>query len=436
MTARPYPAIEPALPKGVADFLPEQADKISYIEAKVCRVFELWGFRRIFTPLLEYLDVMAAGLGDDLREKAFRFDDRQTGKLLAIPADITPQVARIEAMRLQGYPMPHRLYYNGRVLRHAEQQSGRSREIYQAGVELIGLDSPEADAEMIAMAVEVLQGLGFSEFKIDLGQVDFFRGILDVAQLPSTAAILLRDAIAKKDVSAVRNIVQSVHLSEHVENEILALPRLFGGCEVLEEAARVVTNERSLKALDNLRQVVDILKIHGIADYLTIDLGEIRGLNYHTGLTFEGFIPGLGTAVCSGGRYDELMGRYGSATPATGFAFNVLTLLQGVERQPEVEAGSTRDFLLFNLKQDRRDALGIARKLRHRGYTVARDIIQRDYAESLAYAHRMGIRHMIVVGENDCAEDAVVVVRVADGVRVIVSLNQLLDADSESQLTF
>lgn len=436
MTERPVVAIEAALPKGVTDFLPEQADKIGFIEGKVRRVFELWGFRRIIAPLLEYLDVMAAGMGEELREKAFRFDDRQTGKLLAIPADITPQVARIEAMRMRGYPLPHRLYYNGRVLRHAEQQSGRSREIYQAGVELIGLDSPEADAEMIAMAVEALQSLGFADFKIDLGQVEFFRGIMDASGLSSESARQLQVAIAKKDASAVRLILQKEPVSEAVREEILALPRLFGGCEILEEAARVVRNERSRTALANLRQVVDILRLHGITEYLTIDLGEIRGLHYHTGLTFEGFVAGLGEPVCSGGRYDDLMGRYGCPAPATGFAFNILTLLQGLERRPDVEASKTRDFLLFNLKEDRQDALAIARALRQRGLSVARDIIRRDFDESLAYARRMNILQMIIVGEDGTADGSVVVVRVADGARLTLARESLLQGEGPLSLKF
>src|SRR6266540_1310586 len=110
--------IEAPLPKGVTDFLPEKAGKISYIEEKICRVFELWGFRRIITPLLEFQDVLAIGLGEDLKEKTFRFDDRNSGRLLAIPSDITPQVARIVATRMSSSPLPHRIYYNGRVLRH------------------------------------------------------------------------------------------------------------------------------------------------------------------------------------------------------------------------------------------------------------------------------------------------------------------------------
>jgi len=406
--------IEAPIPKGVSDFLPEKADKIGYIEGKIQRVFELWGFRRIIPPLLEFLDVMSFGMGDDLKEKAFRFDDRQSGKLLAIPPDITPQVARIVATRMRGYPPPHRLWYSGRVLRHAELQSGRNREIYQAGVELIGLDSPEADAEMVAMAVEVLRGLGFDDFKIDLGQVEFFRGIMAASGLDASPQRHLRDAIGKKDTSAVRSLLEQASASDAVKEAISLLPRLFGGREVIAEAERVAGNDRSRRALANISQVVDILDIHGVSDYLTIDLGEIRGLDYHTGLTFEGFVGGLGEPVCGGGRYDALTARYGFPAPATGFAFSILALLSALERRPDVEACKTRDFLLFNLKEDRSEVLEIAQHLRRLGFSTARDIIRRDFANSLAYAKRMNILRMIVIGGDYCGDDEVYLVRVAD----------------------
>ena len=270
--------IEAPLPKGVSDFLPETADKITFIAARIHRVFDLWGFRRMITPLLEFEDVLALGMGEELRSKTFRFDDRQTGRLLAIPPDITPQVARIVATRMHALPLPHRIYYSGRVLRQAQMQSGRSREIFQSGVELIGLDSPEADAEMVAMAIEVLKDLGFAGFKIDLGQVGFYRGIMDASGLSGAVQKLLQEAITKKDVCAVRSILDAAEAPERVREEISLLPRLFGGREVLEEARLIARNERSVRALDNLAQVLEILDIYGVSDYLTIDLGEIRGL--------------------------------------------------------------------------------------------------------------------------------------------------------------
>ena len=161
------------------------------------------------------------------------------------------------------------------------------------------------------MAVEVLKNLGFSGFKIDLGQVAFYRGIMEASGLPRPVQLRLQEAIAKKDVSAVASILDPETVPDRVKQEILLLPRLYGGREVLDEARRMVGNERSRRALDNLSQVLEILDIHGVSEYLTVDLGEIRGLDYHTGITFEGFVPGVGEAVCSGGRYDDLTAKYG-----------------------------------------------------------------------------------------------------------------------------
>ena len=245
MKLRPDMYRENAVPQGVTDFLPEQAERIGFIERKMNRTFEQWGFRKIITPLLEFEDLLAIGMDDSLREKSFRFEDRQSHRMLAIPPDITPQIARIEAMRMSGYPLPHRLYYNGRVLRHVQSQSGRSREIFQAGVELIGLDSPEADAEMIAMSVEVLRELGFSGFKIDLGQVEFFRGIMATAAVDQATALQLQQCIARKDVSAVKATLELLDIPDTIKSEIVALPRMFGGTEVLAKAAATVRNDRS-----------------------------------------------------------------------------------------------------------------------------------------------------------------------------------------------
>ena len=413
-----------ALPRGVSDFLPDAAGKIGFIESSIRRVFELWGFRRVITPKLEYEDVLLLGMGEGLKGKTYRFDDRQSGRLLAFPPDITPQIARIVATRLTGWPLPHRISYSGRVLRQTEIQAGRSREIFQSGVELIGLDSPEADAEMVAMAVEALQGLGFIDFKIDMGQVEFCRGVMAASGLQGHALHELQQAVARKDSSAVARIIADNHIPESSRAEIVALPRLFGGREVLDEARRVVTNSRSRAALDNLCQVLDILEIHGVSEHLTIDLGETRGLDYHTGITFEGFVTGVGESVCSGGRYDNLTGRYGFQAPATGFTFNVLSLLHALQKRPELEVATTHDFLLFNCRDDRREVLEVAHLLRSQGYTAARDIIRREYDSSLEYARRMNIRCMLVI--DDASDSACYrAVRIRDGRTLLLTKAQL-----------
>lgn len=416
---------ENSIPKGVTDFLPEQAEKIGFIETTINRTFELWGFRKVIPPMLEFEDLLAVGMDESLREKLFRFEDRQSHRLLTVPPDITPQIARIESMRMKSYPLPHRIYYNGRVLRHVESQSGRSREIYQAGVELIGLDSPEADAEMIAMSVEAMHKIGFEGFKIDLGQVDFYRGIMASANLDSGTAAEIQSAIARKDLSSVTSILETQSISESVKSEIFALSRLFGGIEVLDKAAVTVRNDRSRRALDNLAKVIDILSMYGVSKELTVDLGEIRGLAYHTGLTFEGFVPGLGEPICGGGRYDSLMGKYGESCPATGFAFNILNLLQVFEKRSSRDLAKLPAFLIFNLKEDKSSALSLASALRSQGFQVTRDIIRRDFTQSLEYAKFNGLQYMVLIGENNLADDEVLLVSVDNGTQRKVKSSDL-----------
>lgn len=414
------------LPRGVKDFLPLKAAKISFITQTALDCFQRWGFRPVIPPSLEYLDVLERGMGEGLREKTFRFDDRQDGKLVAITPDITPQIARIVATRMRELPLPLRLCYSGRVLRHAEQQSGKDREIFQAGVELIGLESPEADAEMVAMAIECLKAFGANDFTIDIGQVEFFRGVMAELALPVPELRALQLAIARKDTSGLRSLLEAAPLSDRVRDEVLALTRLFGGREVLDRAAAAVTNDRSRRALDNLRQVLAILETYGVEQHITFDLGELRGLDYHTGITFQGFLPGLGRAVCQGGRYDQLTARYGYPAPATGFAFDLLNLLFALDASFDATAERATDLLLFQSGPDKRPAQRIAQALRERGYSAARDIIPRSLEESLNYARKMLFRHvMVITGDNPEVE----LIRVQDGERSRVALQAILDGE-------
>ncbi|WP_442900335.1 ATP phosphoribosyltransferase regulatory subunit [Geoalkalibacter sp.] len=417
---------EAMLPRGVKDFLPIKAAKIEYLKHGLLDVFAQWGFRPVLPPSLEYFHVLEKGLGAGLRERTFRFDDRQGGQLVAIPPDITPQVARIVATRMREFPLPLRLCYAGRVLRHAEQQTGKDREILQAGVELIGLESPEADAEMIAMAVEGLKAVGASEFTVDIGQVEFFRGVMNGLSLPGELAREVETAIGHKDNSGLRALLAEAPISDQAREEISALPRLFGGREVLDRASAAVRNDRSRRALDNLARVLDILAVYGVEAHITLDLGEIRGLDYHTGLIFQGFLPGLGRAVCSGGRYDGLTARYGFPAPATGFAFNVLNLLFALDAELEERTRRSTDVLIFQSGADKALAQRLARLLRAAGFSAARDIYPRGLEDTLEYARKMGFRYVMTLGRED---EGVRIIRVADGVGLQASVQDILAGD-------
>ncbi len=394
---------ESALPKGVRDFLPLKAAKVEYLQQQLRQVMEDWGFRPVITPQLEFFDLLEKGLGGDLHARAFRFDDRQSGRLLAFPPDITPQIARIAATRMRELPLPLRLCYSGKVLRHTEQQAGKNREIFQAGVELIGLAQPEADAEMIAMAIECLRRSGAKDFTLDIGQVEFFRGVMDRLSLSADLARRVAGAIGRKDSTELKALLDEGEIDEAAREEVLALPRLFGGREVLERAAKLVKNQRSQRALDNLTQVLALLDQHGISEYVTFDLGELRGLDYHTGITFQGFLQGYGQAVCSGGRYDGLMANYGSPAPATGFTFDLLNLLFALDRVLEDQVKPETALLVYACKGAVVRAQQLTPQLREAGFSAARDMIDRSIDEALAYAHMMNYRRLLVVSQGEGA---------------------------------
>ncbi len=420
--------LETDLPKGVRDFLPLKAAKVEYLQQQLQQVYVAWGFRPVITPQLEYLDVLGRGFGEGLEDRTFRFDDRQSGRLLTFPPDMTPQIARIAATRMNELPLPLRLCYSGRVLRHTEQQAGKDRDIFQSGVEMIGLDSPEADAEMIAMAVESLAAVGAQEFTIDIGQVEFFRGVMDGLPLDDHLAGQVADAILRKDSSELKGLLEQSELKDSVCEEILALPRLYGGREVLQKAEKTVSNERSRRALDGLNQVLDVLDVYGVLDHVTIDLGELRGLNYHTGITFQGFLPGVGHTVCSGGRYNNLTEKYGFPAPSTGFTFSLLNLLFALDKGLDELVVPSCDLLVFSTGENLRAAQKLACQLRKKGYSVTRDILDRTQEDALEYGRIMNYRFMAVVAGE---EQDVEVISVLTGKQQLMSWEQLNQSNFE-----
>src|SRR5204863_2720807 len=187
------------LPKGARIYLPDEAARKRHVETRLFEIFRRWGYREIVTPTFEFADVLAVGTDVGVQESMFKFVDRETGRMLALRADITPQIARVVATRLRDEPKPVRLAYLTNVFRHDEPQMSHYREFYQAGVELIGLEKPEAEVEVIAMTIEGLRALGLDRFQIDLGHPDFFRGLLEEASTDIARQRTLREALARKD---------------------------------------------------------------------------------------------------------------------------------------------------------------------------------------------------------------------------------------------
>jgi len=413
-----------AIPKGVRVFPPEEAALRRWAERRILSVFERWGFQEVITPTFEYLEVFSGDSGEAGGEKIFKFVDRQTGRLLALRYDPTPQVARLVATTLRHRPLPLRLSYATNIFRYEAPQTGRQREFVQLGVELIGLERPEADAEMVAMAVEGCQALGLQRFQIDVGQVGYVRGLVDALQVGAEVRRQLVSAIGRKDAFELELLLRELDADKESKQAVLDLPTLYGGKEILARAVRRARNQRSQEALANLTQVYEILENYGLADRVIIDLGEARAFEYHTGVTFAAFAHGLGSEISRGGRYDNLIGQFGYPCPATGFAFELDKVLLAVEAEGEVPVVAGPRFLIIDFNPDKRHALRVARILRERGYSAARDIIKRDLEGSLDYAKASGIGRAIVLGRPGVPQDQLVIRDLTSGVEERVSIER------------
>lgn len=323
-----------SLPQGVRDILPEEARKTGLVESGILSVFERYGFKKIITPLLEYVDVLSLGMGDNLKDRVLKFIDPSTGRVVAIRPDITPQIARVVASRMRDYELPLRLCYNENVLRYQEHRDGKSREVLQIGAEYISKEaSPEADAEMITMAIEALSSIGLKNFKIDIGDVGFLRAVLDKLQIGEAQKGIIKETIAIKDTSGLEGVLSGLAgITAEDRQLLLNLTTFYGEEEVIEKAASFTKDPAGRRALDYLKRVVDIIAKKGLKDSVTIDLGEVRGFDYYTGIIFEGFASGIGKPILSGGRYDKLLARYGYPCAATGFAFDVENTITAIDR--------------------------------------------------------------------------------------------------------
>ncbi|MBI5016699.1 MAG: ATP phosphoribosyltransferase regulatory subunit [Deltaproteobacteria bacterium] len=407
------------LPPGLGDILPEAAAGLFSLRERLLGVLAAWGYRPLLPPLLEYADVFARALADPAEEVSFhKLLDRATGHILAIRPDFTPQVARAAATRFTDAALPLRLCYEGPVVRHVPAQRGRSRQLHQVGAELLGVVDPEADAETIALVIECLRAAGLSEFKVDVGQVEFFKGILGGAELPAETGERLKDCVARKDVSELGRLLEGVRLSDAKKRLLAELPLLAGGVEVLERASALVESDHSRSALENLAKVVHFVERYGLADALTVDLGELRGVDYHTGVIYEAFVHHLGSPLCKGGRYDGLVAGFGTDLPATGFSLDLATVMEAQRIEGTREGASRAEgALIVALEPDRSGAVALARRLRGAGVRAARELVDRPLDDSLVHAREQGFRWMVALGTEGNGGGGALIVHVVTGER-------------------
>ena len=324
------------IPRGVADYFGQEARQRRDLERTLLEFFRTWGYQDVLLPTFEYADTLSARGNLELRAELCRFIDRD-GSMLALRADMTIAVARLVATRLHDLPMPQRFCYAGSVFRDVEPRAGQQREFIQAGVELIGSHLPEADAEVLALCAKALAALGINDFRIVVGQMQYFGGLLQALGLTPAQSAQLHQAIDRNSAADLATFLHTTPLTPQQAATVRALPALSGGNlnAVLAQAEAHALNLTMAGAVDNLRAIFRVLAAHGVLDRFVLDLTEIHDLGYYTGISFEALAPGLGFRLASGGRYDDLVGTFGAPQPAVGLAFGLERLLLAQRaRQP------------------------------------------------------------------------------------------------------
>jgi ATP phosphoribosyltransferase regulatory subunit len=326
------------VPPGVQCFVGAEARRRRRIEETVVSVFEGWDYEEIIPPLFDYADVFAT---PGLAARTYSFVGRD-GSLLALRPDFTSLLAKIAAGRLADRPAPIRLYYSGEVLRYEPPKAGRQSELYQMGLEHLGGARGAADAEILAVAGECLERLGVSGWVLALGHVGAFHGLVRALDLPEGAADLLGERVEAKDPDGVRSLLASHRVSGPAAEALVRLSALAGDRAALDEAARALASvPEAARAVAELREVADALEMAGLGAHVAIDLGEVRGLDYYTGLVFRVYAPGLGFEVGGGGRYDSLLARFGRPMPAVGFMLGLDRVALLLERQQALPSSAT-----------------------------------------------------------------------------------------------
>ncbi|MBF0291914.1 MAG: ATP phosphoribosyltransferase regulatory subunit [Nitrospinae bacterium] len=418
-------------PRGVKSLLYEEAVLKERIERKALALFHSHGYARVETPAMEFLHVLSKGLTADSLKKVITFSDPAGGgKPLALRSDITPQIARIAATTLASRPFPIRLCYAESVFRSHTPGTVGKMEIYQAGAELLGVSSPEADAEIISLAIESLLRMGFPSAQMAISHVGYIESTMDELNLDESHRVEIRRALGKKDGSALAGALDRAKAGGPAREAILRAPSLFGNPSVLADAATVNAGARA--AVDNLLEITEDISRYGLLEKVIIDMGETRGMDYYTGVTFEGFVKGLSSRALSGGRYDKLLSLYGADIPATGFAIGIDVILDHLYRTGEPSNWASADALVTCSKGAERKAVEFAAKLRDRGMRVLRCLRCLTSDEAVNYAKSVKVGAVAAVGAEDVSAGHIRIINVKTGTERIVTEEEALARPIES----
>lgn len=401
-------------PEGVRDIYNIECGKKLALESRLHKVFHLYGYHDIQTPTFEYFDVFRKEIGTIPSRDLYKFFDKD-GNTLVLRPDITPSIARAAATLFADEKLPIRLCYTGNTFVNHSNYQGRLRENTQMGAELMGDDSIEADAEMLALVIECLTTIGLKEFQLSVGNVDFFQSLIDDACLDEEAEERVRELINNRNYFGVEEFLDSIQVKRSSKEAFASLSELVGGVEILAQARNASPNSKGIMAIKRLEKIYDVLKVYGVEEYVTFDLSMSGTYGYYTGIIFRGYTFGTGDAIVKGGRYDGLLEKFGKDSASIGFVIVIDELMNAMARQKVRIVYTRKNTLIVYDEEKTKEALILARDFRRKAKNtelvkkskgkLIEDYIEYGkeyYAGNLIYINKNGEITMInlVTGEH------------------------------------
>jgi len=406
-------------PRGTRDFGPAEMAKRRKVEQGMRDACARFGFGEVLTPTFEHSELFTARSGQSVIDEMYVFRDKGDREM-ALRPEITASVIRFYVNELSTLPKPLKLFYVGNCFRYENPQSGRYREFFQLGAELIGAENPETDAEVIALAISCLRAAGLENFVVRVGHIGILKSLVQSEIKDQAVASEVLRMIDKEDFDALGDMFDAKALPRKLFDKIASMAEMKGGIEVLD-------NADNSEAKEHIKEIFLVLKLYGIDD-CQVDMGIVRGLDYYTGMVFEVDAPKLGAEkqVLGGGSYtlSELFG--GEPVFSTGFAIGIDRVMLALEAERPVEELSPLDAYVIPTDDDmRKYAFGFVARLRSHGLRADVDLMRRSLSKNLKYASAVNARFAVIVGKEEMAKRSVMLRDMKSGKQTVVLADEI-----------
>lgn len=407
------------IPEGVKDYIGEEAALKEKIQNKVKKIFRTNSYHMVETPSFEYLDVFTLGEESFQQPQLYHLVSRQ-GELLALKSDMTRSIARLVGTQKGEASLPQRFSYLSNSFRYPERYQGKLHEFTQAGVELIGNKSLQADAEVIKVAITCLKEVGVNDFTVHLGSSQFLMDMLEDLGMNEGDKEAVVMAIDKKDAVKVKAILKEAQLEAEVLEVLMEMLQCTGKIELLRNIKSKMRSSKAKAVLEEMEQLYELLEDYGVNDCVLFDFSLMSYGKYYTGIMFQIFTPGVGTALVEGGRYDKLLARFGKDLPAVGFGMHINQMLQRLILQKGLADRQEKRTLVVCSNVTRKVCQEVSDHLRRQNKIIENSLSD-DLAESLTYAKKAGMTRVLHFKSGDKVD----VYELAKGSMIQTTINQL-----------